>query len=71
MSDYRFQIVEHNDIPCLHVIFDEQVIDADGFEKIIQTYIPLDDIQEAMEQYTKQMIDEAVEATGAQYEVEP
>jgi len=48
MSDYRFQVVEHNGIPCLHVIFDDEVIDADGFEKIIQTYIPIDDIQAAI-----------------------
>ena len=47
MSDYRLQIVKHNGIPCLHVIFDDQVIDANGFEKIIQTYIPLDDIASA------------------------
>lgn len=51
MSDYRFQIVEHNDIPCLHVMIDA--------EPIAETYIPLDDIQEAMGKSYAQMIIES------------
>jgi len=44
MADYRYQIVEHNGIPCLHVLLDDVMVNADGFEEIMQTYIPLDDI---------------------------
>lgn len=39
MSDYRFQIVEHNDIMCLHVMIDA--------EPIAECHIPLEDIQTA------------------------
>jgi hypothetical protein len=46
MSDYRFQVVEHNGIPCLHVMIDHVEIDENG-EEIIHTHIPLDDILEA------------------------
>ncbi len=47
MSDYRFQVVEHNGIPCLHVMIDHAEQDSNG-EEIIHTYIPIDDIQEAI-----------------------
>lgn len=51
MSDYRFQIVEHNGIPCLHVMIDA--------EPIAETHIPLDDIQEAMGKSYAQMVIES------------
>lgn len=40
MSDYRYQMVEHNGIACLHVMIDG----AEQFDGFVQTYIPLDDI---------------------------
>jgi hypothetical protein len=45
MSDYRFQIVKHNEIDCLHVMIDA--------EEIAHTYIPIDDIQEAIKNMKK------------------
>lgn len=43
MSDYRMQIVKHNDVVCLHVMIDG----AEQFDGFVQTYIPLDDIIES------------------------
>jgi len=43
MSDGRFQVVEHNGIPCLRVM-----IDTDDEMPIAQTHIPLDDIEAAV-----------------------
>jgi hypothetical protein len=40
MSDYRFQVVKHNDIACLHVMIDG----AEQFDGFVQAYIPLDEI---------------------------
>ncbi len=50
MSDYRFQIVDKHDLPCLHVMIDHAELDANG-EEIIQTYIPLGDILAAITRY--------------------
>jgi len=47
MSDYRFQIVDRHDLPCLHVMIDH----ARPGEEIIQTYIPLGDILAAIKRY--------------------
>ncbi len=47
MSDYRFQIVKHNDETCLHVMIDHAEVDENG-EEIIHTYIPLDVLQTAI-----------------------
>ncbi len=44
MSDYRFQIVKHNDITCLHVMVEIDPVN-DG---IAHAYIPLDDVQEVI-----------------------
>ena len=49
MSDYRFQIVEHNGIPCLHVMI--EVTDDNYDDDVQQSYIPLDDIEAAGERY--------------------
>jgi|SRR5258708_1174449 len=43
MSDGRFQVVEHNGIPCLRVM-----IDTDDERPIARTHIPLDDIEAAV-----------------------
>lgn len=43
MSDYRYQIVEHKGITCLHVMIDG--------DEIATTHIPLDDVlRSALEQ---------------------
>ena len=42
MSDYRYQITKHNDIACLHVLIDGN--------EMVQTYIPIDDIQASIKQ---------------------
>ena len=55
MSDYRFQVVEHNGILCLHVLIDHAELDKNG-EEIIHTHIPLDDIQAAIAKSYTQMI---------------
>lgn len=51
MSDYRYQIVTHNGIECLHVMID--------VEPVAETHIPLDDIQEAMAKTYTQMVIES------------
>src|SRR5260221_5628359 len=52
MSDYRYQVVEHNGIVCLHVMIDG----AEQFDGFVQTYIPLDEIvrDAAWQGYTNQ-----------------
>jgi hypothetical protein len=45
MSDYRFCIVKHNEIDCLHVMIDA--------EEIAQTYIPIEDIQKEIKRMKK------------------
>ena len=47
MSDYRYQIVEHNGIECLHVM-SEAHKERDG---IAHTYIPLDSIKDSIREY--------------------
>lgn len=44
MSDYRYQIVEHNGIECLHVMIETQ-------DEIAHTYIPLDSIEDSIREY--------------------
>lgn len=64
MSDYRFQVVEHNAIPCLHVMIDG----AEQFDGFVQTYIPLDDIQKAIAKSYTQMI---IESFARFFEISP
>lgn len=45
MSDYRFQIVDHNGLESLHVMIDGE----DG-----ETHIPIDDIQVAISRYQQE-----------------
>lgn len=46
MSDYRYQIVNHKDIPSLHVMIE---VTEDTYDRDIQeTHIPIDDIQRSI-----------------------
>jgi hypothetical protein len=47
MSDYRFLIVKHDGIPCLHVMIDARDLSLTEMP-IAHAYIPLHDIQEAV-----------------------
>lgn len=46
MSDYRFQVVSHNGIDCLHVMTEAQ-------DDIAHAYIPLDMIQRSAMEYAQ------------------
>lgn len=51
VSDYRYQITIHNDIPCLHVMIeahDAGVVLPSVQDGIAHCYIPVDDIQKSL-----------------------
>lgn len=60
MSDYRYQIVDHNGIRSLHVMIDA--------EPIAECHIPLDHIQEATGKSYAQMI---IESAAKLFEISP
>lgn len=66
MSDYRYQIVEHNGIQCLHVmteVADHAVMLENVEDGIAHAYIPIDDIKASIARY-KEENPPAIEAQG-------
>ena len=59
MSDYRFQLIEHNGIPCLHVMIDA--------EPMAETHIPLYDIQAALHRPVQELLEQALSIDGAHH----
>lgn len=52
MSDYRYQIVDHNGIASLHVMIDQDMTDL--VNGIASTYIPIDDIDASIKRHRKE-----------------
>jgi len=52
LSDYRYQIVDHNGILSLRVLIEEDASEEDNL--IHKTHIPIDDIEASIKRYREE-----------------